>query len=315
METRRSFKRLANTAALLAAASFAPHASALYVGMYAIGDFVPGASGGCGGGDRSDWPGMAQAWWNHMGVHGHYQGPVGNTFRYVNGNMNISRFCDTSYDSDCRDHQSGSPSGIDWMDAVIIATHGSDGGDHWQGTMRQSNGSIASSCEIDGGGSSNEMRIGDSWIMFQHLSSCYSADDDNLDGIRFAMEDTSTSTTRRAHQWDGFHGLMWIWSSYNGDYEDVAHDGHSVSVAYSWVTNLYRPNQFECAWYDPWNVFGTCQDQCPIAYSISNTEADALTRLNNERYNFTYADPPDNTAYAYMYYSGCDPSGETTWNP
>ena len=315
METHKSFRKMANAAALVAAVSFAPHASALYVGMYAIGDFVPGASGGCGGGDRGSWPGMAQAWWDHMGVHGHYQGPVGSRYKYIDGNMNISRFCDTSYDADCRDHQSANPSGVDWMDAAIIATHGSDNGDHWEGTMRQSNASIPSSCGIEGGGSSAEMRVGDSWIMFLHLSSCYSADDDNLDGIRFAMEDTSTSTSRRAHQWDGFHGLMWISSSFDGDYSDMAHDGHSVSVAYSWVTNHYKPDEFDCAWYDPFGWFGTCSDQCPIAYSISNTTNDALTRLNNERYNMTYGDPPDNSAYAYMYYGGCDPSGESTWNP
>ena len=179
--------------------------------------------------------------------------------------------------------------------------------------MRQSNGSIGSSCEIEGGGSSNEMRVGDSYVMFLHLSSCYSADDDNLSGIPNAMRDGAS--TRIAHLWTGFHGLMWISSSFNGDYTDVAHDGHSSSVAYSWVTNLYRPNEFDCEWYDPWNWFGTCQDQCPIAVAVSNTGSDALTRLWNERYNFTYADPPSNSNYAYMYYGGCDPSGETTWNP
>ncbi|MBK8018023.1 MAG: hypothetical protein JNL33_17110 [Betaproteobacteria bacterium] len=312
METESRWRLAARVAALAAAATMAPDASALYVGMYAIGDFVSGGAG-CGGGDRSSWPGMAQAWWDHMGVHGHYQGPAANRYRYIDGNMNISRFCDTSYDGDCRDHQSASPSGVDWMDAAIIATHGSDAGDHWAGTMRQSNGSISSSCEIDGGGSSNEMRVGDSYVMFLHLSSCYSADDDNLSGIPNAMRDGAS--TRIAHLWTGFHGLMWISSSFNGDYTDVAHDGHSSSVAYSWVTNLYRPNEFDCEWYDPWNWFGTCQDQCPIAVSVSNSGSDALTRLWNERYNFTYADPPSNSNYAYMYYGGCDPSGETTWNP
>jgi hypothetical protein len=258
---------------------------------------------------------MAQAWWDHMGVHGHYQGPGGSQYRYIDGNMTIRRFCDPSYDSDCRDYQSTNPAGVDWMDAAIIATHGSDSGDHWSGLMRYPDGAIADSCDIDGGGSSGEFKVGDSYIMFLHLSSCQSADDDNLDGIRFAMEDTTTSTTRLAHQWDGFHGLMWITSSFNGDYSDTAHDGHSVSVAYSWVTNHYKNNQFECAWYDPFGWLGTCQDQCPVAYSISNSGGNALTRLNNERYNFVYADPPDNTAYAYMYYAGCDPSGETTFNP
>lgn len=314
METKRKLKIAANAAALMTAVALAPEASALYVGMYAIGDFVP-APAGCGGGDRGSWPGMAQAWWDHMGVHGHYQGPAANQYRYINGNMNISRFCDPSYDPDCRDYQSASPSGVDWMDAAIIATHGADSGDHWAGTMRQPNAAIPDSCDIDGGGSSGELRLGDSWINFIHLSSCFSADDDNLSGIRFAMEDSSTSTTRRAHLWMGFHGLMWISSSFNGDYNDVAHDGHSIPIANAWVQNLHRPNQFDCAWYDPFNWFGTCQDQCPVAYAISNTQGNAVTRLTTERYNFVYSDPPDNTAWAWMAYGGCDPSGETTWNP
>ncbi len=304
--------RVARMCALVAGCALAQNASALYVGMYAIGDFVPGSSGGCGGGDRTSWPGMASAWWNHMGVHGHYRGPAGNTYQYINGDMRIRRFCDPTYDADCRDSQSAFPSGVDWMDAAIIATHGSDSGDHWAGTMRWPDAAIGDSCDLDGGGSSAEMRVGDAFIEFMHISSCYSADDDNLTGIVTAMD---KGTGARAHLWTGFHGLMWISSSFNGDYSDVAHDGHSTSVANAWVTNLYRPGEFDCAWYDPFNWFGTCQDQCPIAFAISNTGGNALSRLTTERYNNVYSDPPGSNGYAYMYYSGCDPSGETTWNP
>lgn len=309
MRQSRNLARAAQVCALVAGCALAPSASAMYVGMYAIGDFVPGGSGGCGGGDRPAWPGMAQAWWDHMGVHGHYQGPAANRYRYIDGNMTIRRFCDASYDGDCRDAQSSFPSGVDWMDAAIIATHGADAGGNWAGTMRWPDAAIADSCDIDG---PSEMRVGDAFIEFIHLSSCYSADDDNLSGIPAAMDD---GTGLRAHLWTGFHGLMWIWAPYNGDYEQVAHDGHSVAVANAWVTNLYRPNQFDCAWYDPFNWFGTCQDQCPIAVAISNTPGNALSRLTTERYNNVYGDPPGSSAYAYMYYGGCDPSGETTWNP
>jgi len=315
MGKSRYLARALQVCALVAGCALAQSASALYVGMYAIGDFVPGPAG-CGGGDRASWPGMAQAWWDHMGVHGHYQGPASNRYRYIDGNMTIRRFCDPTYDLDCRDYQSPNPSGVDWMDAAIIATHGSDAGDHWAGTMRVPDAAIPDSCDIDGGGPGTEMRVGDSYIEFLHVSSCYSADDDNLPGIPDAMEDPATSGSLRAHQWDGFHGLMWISSSFNGDYSDVAHDGHYVSVAYSWVTNLYRPNQFDCAWYDPWNWFGTCQDQCPVAFAIGATGSEALTRLNNERYNnVTYPDPASNNGWAWMAYTSCDPSGETQWNP
>lgn len=313
MSYQKKLVRTARACALIAGCLLMQNASALYVGDYAIGDFVPGASGGCGGDDRSSWPGMAQAWWDEMGAHGHYKGPAGSQYIYVNGNMTVKRFCDpNTYDINCRDYQSSWPAGVDWMDAGIIATHGWDDGDHWGGLMRYPwNGE----CGLRMGGSSNQVKLGDSWTMFLIASSCQSADDDNLPGIRFAMQDTSTSTTRRMHQFDGFHGLMWISSSYNGDYHDTAADGHAVSIGYSWVTNNFKNNSQGCAGYDPFNWFGTCQDQCPIAYSIGSSGSDALTRLVNERYNATYSDPTSNSYYQYYYYAGCDPVGEEPFVP
>lgn len=313
MRFHHHLARVTKACAFIGVCMLSQSASALYVGDYAIGDFVPTASGGCGGDDRADWPGMAQAWWDEMGSRGHYKGPAANQFKYVNGNMTVRRFCDpNTYDANCLDFQSSSPSGVDWMDAAIIATHGWDDGDHWGGLMRYPwNGE----CGLRMGGTSNQVKLGDSWTMFLIASSCQSADDDNLPGIRLAMEDTSTSTTRRMHQFDGFHGLMWIWSGYNGNYRNTAADGHAVSVGYSWVTNNFKNNSQGCEAYDPFNWFGTCQDQCPIAYSIGSSPSDALTRLVNERYNYTYSDPASNAYYQYYYYAGCDPVGETTFVP
>ncbi|MDO8705803.1 MAG: hypothetical protein Q7J84_12745 [Sulfuricaulis sp.] len=170
-------------------------------------------------------------------------------------------------------------------------------------------------CGLRMGGSSNQVKLGDSWMMFLIASSCQSADDDNLPGIRFAMQDAGTSSSRRMHQFDGFHGIMWISSGYNGDYRDTADDGHSVSIGYSWVTNQFKNNSQDCAGYDPFNWFGTCQDQCPIAYSIGSSPSDALTRLINERYNYTYSDPLSNSYYQYYYYEGCNPVGENSFVP
>jgi hypothetical protein len=313
MRYQNNLARAARICIFVAGCALAQSASALYVGMYAIGDFVPGSSGGCGGEDRSSWPGMAQAWWDEMGVHGHYKGPGGSQYIYINGNMTVQRFCDpNTYDANCRDYQSSWPAGVDWMDASIVATHGWDDGDHWGALMRYPwNGE----CGMRTGGSSNQVKLGDSWTMFTIASSCQSADDDNLSGIRFAMEDTITSSLRRAHQFDGFHGLMWISSSYNGDYRDTAHDGHSVNVGYSWVTNQFKNNSQGCEWYDPFNWFGTCQDQCPIGYAVGSSGSDALTRLVNERYNFTYGDPANINYYMYYYYENCDPAGETSFVP
>lgn len=306
MGTRSRLLLTANALALAATVTFAPGAWALYVGMYAIGDFVPGTSGGCGADDRPSWPGMAQAWWDEMGARGHYKGPAGNQYKYVDGNMTVRRFCDPQFDSTCKDSQSSYPSGVDWMDAAIIATHGWDDGDHWGAVMRYpANVNGSNECALRFGGSSTQSRWGDSWLMFAHASSCQSADDDNLDGIRFRMQDTSTSTTRRMHQFDGFHGIMWISSGFNNDYKETAKDGHSVSIAYSWVTNHYKNNAFGAE-----VAGGPAQDQCPIAYAIGTSGDDALYRLLNERYNWTFSDPGGIGAYAYMYYGGCDPVGE-----
>jgi hypothetical protein len=313
MRYQSNLARAARVCAFVAGCVLAQNASALYVGDYAIGDFVPGSSGGCGGDDRSSWPGMAQAWWDKMGSRGHYKGPVGSEYKYVNGNMTVKRFCDPdTYNASCRDYQSSWPAGVDWMDAAIIASHGWDDGDHWGALMRYPwNGE----CGLRMGGSSNQVKLGDSWMMFLIASSCQSADDDNLPGIRFAMQDPLTSSGRRMHQFDGFHGIMWISSGYNGDYRDTADDGHSVSIGYSWVTNQFKNNSQDCAGYDPFNWFGTCQDQCPIAYSIGSSPSDALTRLVNERYNYTYSDPLSNSYYQYYYYEGCNPVGENSFVP
>jgi hypothetical protein len=292
----RSAPFLVGVAVVFAASS----AFALEAKVFAIGDFVPTASGGCGGNDISHWPDMVDEWYDEMGSHGHAKDG-----QYTNGNMVLTRFCDPDWNSSCRDHLY-----LDEADAAMIALHGSDSGDHWQGTLRWPS---IGNCRVDGGGTGAEINVGDVDLEFLHLSSCYSADDDNLNGIRFALTDPVDGG--HAHQWDGFHGLMWIGGSFDDDYEDFADDAHSVGMAYSWVTNHYHNNSVDCEGYDPFNWFGTCDDQCPIAYSIGTSSSNALSRLNNERYNNVYSDPTSHSYYAYMYYAGCDPLGETTFNP
>ena len=243
---------------------------------------------------------MVDEWYDEMSGHGHIKDG-----QYTNGNMTVQRFCDPDHIANCRDHLF-----LDEADAAMIATHGSDSSDHWAGTMRWP---WSGHCALDAGGSSHDLHVGDLDLEFIHLSSCFSADDDNLNGIRFAM--TDPVDRGHAHQWDGFHGIMWIGGSFDNDYEDFADDAHAVAMATAWVTNHHHNNSVDCEPYDPWNWFGTCQDQCPVAYAIGSTESDALTRLNYERYNNVYSDPNGHNWYAYMYMAGCDPVGETTFNP
>jgi hypothetical protein len=299
--TKHTFK--ARVLALVTAGFLCGTATAMEVKVFAIGDFVPSDSGGCGGGDRSHWPDMVDHWYDEMGGHGHTKDG-----QYTDGNMTIQRFCDPDWDADCLDYLYA-----DDADAFMVALHGSDSGDHWAGTMRAS---WHGNCALDGGGSADDLWIGDYDAEFIHLSSCFSADDDNLGGIREAMYDPadSASSGARAHQWDGFHGIMWIGGGFDGDYEDFADDAHSIAMSSSWVSNLYS-DTVDCSWYDPFNWFGTCQEQCPVAYSIGSTESDALKRLNYERYNNVYSDPTGKSWYAYRYVENCDSTGETAFNP
>jgi len=243
---------------------------------------------------------MVDEWYDEMGSRGHIRDG-----QYTNGNMTIDRFCDPDHIGGCSD-----AAYLDEGDAVMIATHGSDSGDHWAGTMRWP---YAGHCALDAGGTAHDVHAGDVDLEFIHLSSCFSADDDNLGGIRNALTDPVDGGF--AHQWNGFHGIMWIGGGFDNDYEDFADDAHSTSMANAWVTNHYRNNSVDCAGYDPFNWFGTCQDQCPVAYAISSSESSVLTRLHHERYNLVYGDPPGNSWYAYMYMSGCNPVGESTFNP
>jgi hypothetical protein len=288
-----SLARSPRLCAAAIAALLAGQAGAFEVKVYAIGDFVPTASGGCGGNDIGSWPNMVDEWYDEMGDRGHTKDG-----QYTDGTMTIQRFCDPDWNGSCLDDAH-----VDDADAAMIALHGSDGGDHWQGTMRSS---WSGECKLDAGGTADNMNVGDIDLEFIHLSSCQSADDDNLSGIRNAMTDPVDGGY--AHQWDGFHGLMWIGGGLFDDYENFAADAHSVSIAYSWVTNHYHDDEMDCD-------EGPCDDQCPIAYSIQASESGALTRLNNERYNYIYTDPTGNSWYAYMYYAGCDPLGETTFAP
>lgn len=300
--TFRMTRTLRRVAALLGLSAFValPSATALEVKVFAIGDFVPTASGGCGGSDISHWPDMVDEWYDEMDSQGQTKDG-----QYTNGTMTIQRFCDPDQIVGCLD-----ATYLDDADAAMLAWHGSDGGDHWGGTMRSS---WSNNCTLDAGGTADDMHAGDVDLEFIHLSSCYSADDDNLSGIREAMTDPADGG--HAHQWDGFHGVMWIGTGFDNDYEDFADDAHSISMADSWVSNHHRNNSVDCEAYDPWNWFGTCQDQCPVAYSVGTTESGALSNLNNERYNNVFSDPTDDDWYAYMYIAGCNSVGEDTFTP
>jgi hypothetical protein len=301
-------RHLPRLLAVAAALLCADAAMALKVDMYAIGNWSGGnCAPGNTGLDRSAWPGMAQAWYDWMGLMGETK-----TGKFVDGNMTVQRICDPAVNGSCQDWAY-----IDWPDAAILAAHGSDGGNKWSVLMRNT---WAGTCNGTMGQAPDNMNLGDNNLKFMHASSCLSLNDNYFPYTRDSMQ--KAGVQKALHLMTGFHGVMWIGGGFNGDYAATAIDGHITGVANAWVTHHYKSNQFACAWYDPFNLFGTCQDQCPTAYAIGTSGAAALNRLLNERYNNSaaFGSPKPNAStpanyYAWMGYLGCDPVAQDGFAP
>ena len=277
-------------------------AKGMEVKVFAIGDFVPASSGGCGGNDIGHWPVMVGHWYDWMGIIGHQRDG-----RYTNGSMTLRRFADPDFFAGGQDFWY-----IDDADAFMIALHGGDNGDHWQGTLRYP---WSGQCAIDAGGSADDMHVGEIDAEFIHLSSCFSADDDNIWNVYTAMRDPLDGGSY-AHQWDGFHGIMWIGGGFDSDYKWFAIQGHTMALSSAWLQNMYH-SRVSCASYDPFNWFGTCQEQCPVAFEVGTSSNNALTRLLHERYNYVYSDVTQGSfgGRAILYFPGCDSVGETGFTP
>lgn len=278
-------------------------ALALKVDMYAIGNW---SGGNCAPGDvdanRGSWPGMANAWYDWMGVMGHNK-----TGKWVDGNMTVKRFCDPTVNAGCNDSFY-----VDWPDAAIVAAHGYNAGDRWGALMRNS---ALGTCSTVMGGAGGNMFVGDGNLKFLHASSCLSLNDSYFSNMRIAMK--KPGAAKGLHVMTGFHGVMFITPSFNGDYAATAINGHAQSVAKAWTNNHYKSNKFSCAAWDPFGWFGTCQDQCPTAMTVGPTAASALNRLLHERYNNSaaFGSPSGRNYYAWMGYPGCDPVAENAFAP
>lgn len=302
--TRQHYRRALRCAAAVVLAATVTSAHALKVDMYAIGNW---SGGSCAAGDtdtnRGSWPGMAQSWYDWMGIMGETR-----TGKFVDGNMTVQRFCDPTVNANCRDYVYA-----DWPDAAIVAAHGYDAGNGWGALMR--NSALGTCSLVMGTGGGGNTKLGDNNLKFLHASSCLSLNDNYFGNMRAAMKKTGSS--KGLHVMTGFHGVMWISSSFNGDYATTAVNGHVHGVAYAWATSHYKSNQFSCAGYDPLGWFGTCQDQCPTAMTVGPSGGNALNRLLNERYNnaAAFGPPSGRSYYAWMGYPGCDPVAQDAFSP
>ena len=127
----------------------------------------------------------------------------------VDAFMNLDRFCDPdSSMSNCTDYSEG----MDEGDAVMIGTHGSDTGDHWDGLLRDS-GTSGATCRMN---SADDFRAGDNDAEVIHLVSCHSLDDENIPFAWQLMEDVVDSPVngQRLRILTGFHGDSAIGASF-----------------------------------------------------------------------------------------------------
>lgn len=289
--------RYLGAAALGAWLLAAEDAPALEAKMYAVTTW----NAGCSGSTRNSWDDMVKAWYDDITntgtsifgwcISGHCSDAFTRDGSLVNGNLVNSLFADAT-----RVAWGNDGTNLDDGDAVMIGVHGADVSNGWSGSMRVD--------EAGGGDCSTrtaEMEIGDTDLEFLHLSSCNSMDDNEWS--------TWEKSMGRAHQVDGFHGLMWIGSGLVSDYRDFGDDAFGGAISDSWLDNLYYSNAFGTNNQD---------DQCPVAFAVGANANDALNRLHNERYNHVFSDPPHSgttgsgTIWAATYIAGCDPQGEDT---
>jgi len=246
---------------------------------------------GCSGGTRTLWDNMVDAWYDEITdqgfelggwcLWGHCGKAYSKDGRQVDGRIRNSQFADASACSCGND-----TTHLDAGDAVMVGWHGGNDNGVYEGSMRVDE-SGSGDCDLR----RDEMELGDWDLEFLHMSSCHS------------MDRNMWSNWWRAfggvHQIDGFHGCMWIGSSFINDYEDFADDAFSMSIADAWLDNMYRTN-----------VNGQ-YDQCPVAYAVGASRNDVLTRIGSERYGHVSSDPTNIQWWAAMYIRGCNPACES----
>jgi len=281
-------------AGLLLAAVPAFGAADLEGKMYVITDWISE----CSGNDVDAWAEMLDGWYDHVNDYG----KVFKDGRMVNGDMNAAIFCDPDTHSDCSDHTRA-----DDADALMIGLHGGDRGSYWGGLMRRTgpNGVCRAEGAYSGAPAGTPLvRLGDKDVEYFHMSSCESMNDEHWSNTRRMMYDSdSSSNGARAHIATGFHGLMWISSGRDDDYEDFALDAH-FAMAWAWTEHLYDDD-----------IGDDDVEQCPVAMSIGPNLDNCLARLNSEAYLLTQSDPTSSSYYCAMYYDGCDPAAESPLAP
>ena len=250
----------------------------------------------CSGNNVESWDNMVRGWYNEITnplptPWGHWDRAWWKDGFYHNGNIVDSDFVDPSLAGWGRDYLDDT--GIDEPDALMVALHGgvsSDG--RWYGLVRVDEAGTGNCAAWQG-----HMEL-DYDLEFLHLSSCNSMN-------RPVWWGNGWSTSfKRVRQIDGFHGWMWISTSFTGRYRDFADDAFdSCGIAMAWIDNLYINN-----------VSGS-EDECPCARGVGNNSADLWNRMFHEQYDWQADTDPTPNAHGIIYIRNCDPAGENPLPP
>ncbi|MEM8930608.1 MAG: thrombospondin type 3 repeat-containing protein [Acidobacteriota bacterium] len=248
----------------------------------------------CSGSNVYSWDNMLDDWYNEMidsanPPWGHGGNAWNNDGFYQNGNIVDSNFTDDDIvgwgKDDFQDR-------IDEGDAVMIGLHGGQSsgasGNRWFAVPRVNEAGDGNCASWQG-----HMKVGNWDTEFLHLSSCFSMDQDD-------WHPDWTSSFGGVQQIHGFHGIMWISSTYGKYYRRFADDGFDVGLGLSWIDNLYLPR-------------GASPDQCAVPRGVGiggNGQSSCVGRLNDERYNKIYPQPNSPTYHCVFYTANCDPQGK-----
>jgi hypothetical protein len=247
--------------------------------------------GGCDADERDDWDNMVRAWYDNLqndapAPDGH--GPAAYTIGWLNNDGYIA---DSHFVDPDNRAWGDDVNYADNADAFMVGFHGGNNGpDHrWIGYVKYDEPG-SGNCYLYQG----HIELGDGDLEFLHLSSCYSMD-------REDWWNEWNSSFDGLHQIDGFHGLMWIGEDLARYYRRFADDSFWISIADSWMDNLYVADVSDS------------YDQCPVARDVGTDASDARDRLNTERYNVVFADPPglgQSRSHRARYIRGCAPDGK-----
>lgn len=293
---RRRFRWLA-AGMMLAALAHAPSVEAQSVpasgSKEAVVRVITQWTGGCSGDKRTSWDNMVDAWYDEItdddgSPWGHGSKAWVRDGFYQNDNIVDSDFTDPDVVSWGNDHADDRP---DDVDVCMIALHGQNqNGERYKGTVRV-NEAGDGGCNAD----QSEMQYGDGDLEFLHFSSCESMNEES-------WYPEWVYTYRGLHQIDGWHGLMWINTLYNGRYRRFADDAFDIGIADSWIDNHY-----DNAW-EFWQDY----DHCPVPHGVGYSKSSVDTRLTYEEYDYVYDDIAfdDIRNVMVFYIDGCNPKSE-----